>query len=66
MADLGNTTFLENTLLMSVLPFLVIYRQIRDFRPRRGDSHLALAIDRQSPKIGDFEPQDWRNWRFLI
>ena len=43
--------------LDTVLPFLAIYRQIRDFRPRRGDSDLALAMDRQSPKIGDFEPQ---------
>ena len=42
---------------MAVLAFLAIYRQIRDFRPRRGDSHLALAIDRQSPKIRDFQPQ---------
>ena len=42
---------------LSVLAFLAIYRQIRDFGPSRGDSNLALAIDRQSPKIGDFEPQ---------
>ena len=49
--------------LNSVLAFLAIYRQIRDFGHRAGDKNLGLAIDRQSPKIRDFEPQNWRNWR---
>ena len=47
----------------AVLPFLAIYRQIRDFGHRAGDKNLGLAIDRQLPKIRDFEPQNWRNWR---
>ena len=58
-----------------VLACLAIYRQIRDFGPGlcRGDRDLALAIDRQSPKIRDIEPQKlaisanlsitWRFWR---
>ena len=50
----------------TVLPFLAIYRQIRDFGPTFGDKNLALAIDRQSPKIRDFQPQNWRFWRKYI
>ena len=56
-----------------VLAGLAIYRQIRDFGLCRGDRDLALAIDRQSPKIRDIEPQKlaisanlsktWRFWR---
>ena len=37
-----------------VLPFLAIYRQIRDFGHRAGDKNLGLAMNRQSPKIRDF------------
>ena len=55
----------------SVLAFLAIYRQIRDFGLTHGDRIFALAIDRQSPKIGDFEPQTLailanfrKTWRF--
>ena len=58
-----------------MLPVLAIYRQIGDFGLRRGDKIFGLAIYRQSPKIGDFEPKklailakfnkNWRNWRFL-
>ena len=39
----------------SVLPFLAISRQIRDFGHTPGDTNLGLAIDRQSAKIRDFE-----------
>ena len=49
----------------AVLPFLAIYRQIRDFGHRAGDKNLGLAIDRQSPKVRDFEPGNWRNRRNL-
>ena len=48
-----------------MLPFLAIYRQIRDFGHRAGDKNLGLAIDRQSPKVCDFEPGNWRNRRNL-
>ena len=44
----------HNKVSLSVLAFLAIYRQIRDFGHKRGDKNLGLAIDRQSPKIGDF------------
>ena len=41
----------------SVLAFLAIYRQIRDFGLLFGDGKFELAIYRQSPKFRDFEPQ---------
>ena len=41
-------------LQLPVLPFLAIYRQIRDFGHRAGDKNLGLAMDRQSPEIRDF------------
>ena len=50
-------------IIKTVLAFLAINRQIRDFGLRYGDGNLALAIDRQSPKIGDFQPKNWRYWR---
>ena len=37
-----------------VLPFLAIYRQIREFEPRLGDEIFGLAIHRQSVNIRDF------------
>ena len=43
-----------SVLLLAVLPFLAIYRQIRDFGHRAGDKNLGLAMDRQSPEIRDF------------
>ena len=39
----------------SVLPFLAISRQIRDFGHMPGDTNLGLAKDRQSAKIRDLE-----------
>ena len=48
-----------------MLAFLAIYRQIRDFGPLHGDRNFGLAIDRQSPKVRDFEPGNWRNRRNL-
>ena len=48
-----------------MLPFLAIYRQIRDFGLKLGDRSFGLAIDRQSPKVRDFEPGNWRNRRNL-
>ena len=60
----------------TVLPFLAIYRQIRDFGLLFGDGKFELAIYRQSPKFRDFEPQrlaksakfekQWRFWRYWI
>ena len=41
----------------AVLPFLAIYRQIRDFGLLFGDGKFELAIYRQSPKFRDFESQ---------
>ena len=56
-----------------VLPFLAIFRQIRDFGPLFGDGNYELAMYRQSPNFRDFEPQKvailanssktWRFWR---
>ena len=69
-------TFTYHCELQAVLAFLAIYRQIRDFGLRRGYRLFDLAIDRQSPKIGDFEPQTlailanfsktWRFWRNTV
>ena len=42
---------------LAVLPFLAIYRQIRDFGLLFGDGKFELAIYRQSPKFRDFGPQ---------
>ena len=57
----------------SVLAFLAIFRQIRDFGPLFGDGNYELAMYRQSPNFRDFEPQKlailakssktWRFWR---
>ena len=52
-------------LSFTVLAFLAIYRQIRDFGLLFGDGKFELAIYRQLPKFRDFEPQDWRIWRIL-
>ena len=59
----------------TVLPFLAIYRQIREFGPRLGDEIFGLAIHRQSLNIRDFEPlelaksanfkENRRYWRIL-
>ena len=59
----------------TVLPFLAIYRQIREFGPRLGDEIVGLAIHRQSLNIRDFEPlelaksanfkENRRYWRIL-
>ena len=49
--------------ILTVLAGLAIYRQIRDFGLHLGDGKFGLAINRQSPKVRDFEPQNWRNWR---
>ena len=56
-----------------MLPFLAIFRQIRDFGPLFGDGNYELAMYRQSPNFRDFEPQKlailaysnkiWRFWR---
>ena len=48
-----------------VLPFLAIYRQIRDFGLLFGDGKFELAIDRQTLIFRDFEPVEWRNRRIL-
>ena len=60
----------------AVLPFLAIYRQIRDFGLLLGDGKFSPAINRQSPKVRDFEPpklailvnfeKQRRFWRFLM
>ena len=60
----------------TVLAFLAIYRQIRDFGLLFGDGKFELAIYRQLPKFRDFEPQrlaksakfekQWRFWRYWI
>ena len=47
----------------SVLAFLAIFRQIRDFGPLSGDGNIELAMYRQLPNFRDFEPQNWRYWR---
>ena len=49
--------------LGSVLAFLAIFRQIRDFGPLSGDGNNELAMYRQSPNFRDFEPQNWRYWQ---
>ena len=56
-----------------MLPFLAIFRQIRDFELLSGDGKFELAMNRQSPNFRDFEPQKlailayskkiWRFWR---
>ena len=57
--------------MWSVLPFLAINRQIRDFGQWHGDRKIGLAIDRQSPKFRDFESKKvaisanfWENWPY--
>ena len=46
-----------------MLPFLAIYRQIRDFGLLFGDGKFELAMYRQSPNFRDFEPQNRRFWQ---
>ena len=58
---------------VSVLAFLAIFRQIRDFGLLSGDGKFELAMYRQSPNFRDLEPlklailvnsgNTWRFWR---